>query len=74
MSKKEQIQPIELVALYTICVSMINTKRISIMDAVLLLKKAGLTTSDYDTWYCENKRKFNFPIPFPTLDLNQFKF
>lgn len=71
MNTKDQIQPIELVALYTICVSMINTKRISTIEAVALLGKAGLTTSDYDTWYCENKRQFNFPIPFPTLELNK---
>lgn len=65
MSKKEQLITVQLIALYTILVEMINTDRIGVQESISILEKAGLTTDDYDTWRTEDKREVHFPLPFP---------
>lgn len=64
---------IQLIALYTIYVDMVKQNRMTIDEAVSNLAAAGLTTTDYDTWYDEEGRVFNFPleIPFPKDNANQ---
>ena len=66
---------IQLIALYTIYVDMVKQNRMTIDEAVSNLAAAGLTTSDYDTWYSEDGKVFNFPleIPFPKDKTNQLK-
>ena len=69
------MQAIQLIALYTIYVDMIKQNRITINEVVSNLAAAGLTTTDFDTWYGEDGKRFNFPleIPFPKQDSNQTK-
>ena len=66
---------IQLIALYTIYVDMIKQNRMTVEEAVSNLAAAGLTTTDYDTWYDEEGKRFNFPlqIPFPKDNTNQLK-
>jgi len=47
----------------------------TVEEAVSNLAAAGLTTTDYDTWYDEEGKRFNFPleIPFPKDNTNQLK-
>ena len=67
------MQAIQLVALYTIYIDMINDNRMTLDEAVSNLAAAGLTTTDFDTWYGEDGREFHFPLqlPFPKQSLTQ---
>ena len=69
------MQAIQLVALYTIYIDMINQDRMTLDEALSNLAAAGLTTTDFDTWYGEDGRKFHFPLdlPFPKDNINQLK-
>ena len=69
------MQAIQLVALYTIYIDMIKQDRMTLDEALSNLAAAGLTTTDFDTWYGEDGRKFHFPLdlPFPKQDSNQIK-
>ena len=69
MRKDNQLEAIQLIALYTIFVDMIHKGKIGIMEALDVLCKAGLTTNDCDTWYSEDGREIHFTIPFPTFEL-----
>ena len=69
-NKDLQLETVQLMALYTILVDMIDKKRIGIMEARMLLEKAGLTSDDNDKWYDESGREICFTIPFPAFELN----
>ena len=73
--KIKHMQAIQLVALYTIYIDMINDNRMTLDEAISNLAAAGLTTTDFDTWYGEDGKVFNFPlqIPFPKDNTNQLK-
>ena len=47
------MQAIQLVALYTIYIDMIKQDRMTLDEAIYNLAAAGLTTTDFDTWYSE---------------------
>jgi len=68
--KDNQLEAVQLIALYTILVTMIDQKRIAIMESVSILEKAGLTTDDFDTWRSEDGREIHFPLEFPTFDID----
>ncbi len=69
MRTDNQLEAIQLIALYTIFVDMIHKGKIGIMETLAVLQRAGLTTNDYDTWYSEDGREIHFTIPFPTFKL-----
>ena len=64
------MQAIQLIALYTIYIDMIKQDRMTLEEALTNLAAAGLTTTDFDTWYGEDGKKFHFPLklPFPSQD------
>lgn len=68
--KDFQLETVQLMALYTILVDMINKKRISIMEGRNILEKAGLVSDDDDRWFDENGREVCFTIPFPTFKID----
>ena len=61
------VKPINKIALYTICLELIELNKITRDEAIQWLAKADLTTEDFDTWYDENGRKFHFPLEFPKI-------
>ena len=61
------VKPINKIALYTICLELIELKKITRDEAIEWLAKADLTTEDFDTWYDENGREFHFPLIFPKI-------
>jgi len=69
------MQAIQLIALYTIYIDMIKQDRMTLDEALSNLAAAGLTTTDFDTWYGEDGKEFHFPLdlPFPKQDSNQTK-
>lgn len=67
---EDRLEAVQLIALYTILVTMIDQKRIGIMESISILEKAGLTTEDFDTWNTEDGREIHFPLPFPTFDVS----
>lgn len=70
MGKDFQLETVQLMALYTVLVDMIDKKRIGIMEARSILEKAGLVSNDKDQWFDENGREVCFTIPFPAFELD----